>query len=200
MASILEHGIAIGIGAAIVTTVAATDIPDQIHDGVREAVCLVEGPECGGETWTEHDRPDEPEEPPAFGIGGGVEIGDVDHEDLLTVIEWAVAQQGKPYLWGGNGPDAFDCSGLIQQAYLQVGVNIPRTTTTMWPALPEVSQSELTPGDLIFLNMGSSRPQPDHMGMFIGNNQMMHCGNPCQVVTLDSYWQQRYMGARRVIT
>lgn len=203
MASLLEHAVVVGIGAALVTGVATSDVSEQFEDGVREAVCLVRGPDCEGETWTEHDRPDPPEDPPAA-YGGGVEpkldLDDLENADVAPVIEFALAQRGKPYLWGGNGPNAWDCSGIVQAAYRQIGVNTPRVTTGYYAKYPHVGYGAMIPGDLVFLNMGSNRPKPDHMGLYIGHDQMMHCGNPCRVVDLtSSYWQQRFMNGSRVV-
>lgn len=199
MPSIVEHAVVIGLGAAIVTAVVTTDITDQLHDGVREAVCLVRGPDCDSETWTEHDRPESPEDPAEFEFGV-FDFGDIEDADVRAAVEFALAQQGKPYLWGGNGPNAFDCSGLVQQAYLAAGVQIPRVTTSIHAALPQVPAGAMIPGDLVFFNMGSGRPVPDHMGMYIGGGNMMHCGNPCRVVDLgSSYWQSRFYAANRVV-
>jgi cell wall-associated NlpC family hydrolase len=73
------------------------------------------------------------------------------------IIAYALAQVGKPYQWGGTGPDAFDCSGLIYAAYRSVGIILPRTTFGMWPLQPHIPEGQEQPGDLVFFNTG---PEP----------------------------------------
>jgi len=88
----------------------------------------------------------------------------------------AVAEQqiGKPYQWGGAGPDTFDCSGLVMWSYDQVGVHIDHWTGDQWNEGAHISQSKLRPGDLIFFAYDTSRPSTiHHVGMYIGNGQMV---------------------------
>jgi cell wall-associated NlpC family hydrolase len=65
-------------------------------------------------------------------------------------VAFAYAQLGKPYLWGGTGPGAYDCSGLVQAAWAAAGVTIPRDTYQQWAALPHLATSTIQPGDLLF--------------------------------------------------
>jgi cell wall-associated NlpC family hydrolase len=65
-------------------------------------------------------------------------------------VAFAYAQLGKPYLWGGTGPGAYDCSGLVQAAWAAAGVTIPRDTYQQWAALPHIATSTIQPGDLLF--------------------------------------------------
>ena len=71
-----------------------------------------------------------------------------------TAIAFAQAQLGKPYLFGGTGPDAFDCSGLVMMAYQSAGVTIPRTSEVQYAQLPHVSPADVKPGDLVFFAGG----------------------------------------------
>jgi peptidoglycan DL-endopeptidase CwlO len=66
------------------------------------------------------------------------------------VIGFAEAQLGKPYLWGGTGPDAFDCSGLAMMAYRAAGISIPRTSEEQWTFGQQIPASQVKPGDLVF--------------------------------------------------
>ena len=65
---------------------------------------------------------------------------------VATAISYAREQLGKPYLWGGTGPDAFDCSGLMMMAYRAAGINIPRTSEDQWAWGPKISASQVEPG------------------------------------------------------
>jgi cell wall-associated NlpC family hydrolase len=93
---------------------------------------------------------------------------------VSTVIAFAEQQLGKPYLWGGTGPDAFDCSGLVMEAYRAAGIDIPRTSQQQWIWGPRVSQSQVEPGDLAFF-AGSDGTQtaPGHVGLVIGGGKMI---------------------------
>ena len=95
-------------------------------------------------------------------------------------VAYAESKLGDDYVYGGNGPNVFDCSGLMQQAWLAAGVSIPRTSFEEWDALPHISRSQLQPGDLIyFLEPGASAADgPGHVGMYIGNGMMIHATHP----------------------
>ena len=89
-----------------------------------------------------------------------------------TAIVYAEAQLGKPYLWGGTGPDAFDCSGLVMEAYAAAGVSIPRTSQEQWARGPHVTTPE--PGDLVFFaGADGTASLPGHVGLVVGNGQMI---------------------------
>ena len=111
--------------------------------------------------------------PPALGgvsdaAGHGLEGAHVRHPDLPDVpapnavaasaIAAATTRLGMPYLWGATGPNRFDCSGLMQWAYAQAGVPLPRTSRAQYAALPHVSLSDLPPGDLRLLRHRHVQP------------------------------------------
>jgi cell wall-associated NlpC family hydrolase len=103
-------------------------------------------------------------------------------------IAYAESKLGAPYVYGGNGPNVFDCSGLVQQAWLAAGVSLPRTSYEMWddPALPHISQSQLQPGDLLFFEPSSAGP--GHVAIYVGNGmylQETHPGSDLQWASLD---------------
>ncbi|MGR6919025.1 C40 family peptidase [[Actinomadura] parvosata] len=111
-------------------------------------------------------------------------------------LRFAFAQVGKPYRYGGTGPDSFDCSGLTQAAWRAAGVQLPRTTYTQWAwgAARRVPLDQLQPGDLLF-SKGLG-----HMGMYAGGGRMVHApqtGDVVKVVDLDDYWRGRLVGAIR---
>ena len=87
-------------------------------------------------------------------------------------IAYAQRQVGLPYLWGGTGPDAFDCSGLAMQAYAAAGISIPRTSQEQWAAGPQASTPE--PGDLVFFaGADGTVTSPGHVGIVTGPHTMI---------------------------
>jgi len=87
-----------------------------------------------------------------------------------AAVQAAVSQLGTPYVFGGEEEGVgFDCSGLVQWAWGQAGVTIPRTTETQWPAIPHVSLDALEPGDLLFYYNLDGDDQVDHVVMYTGS-------------------------------
>jgi cell wall-associated NlpC family hydrolase len=100
--------------------------------------------------------------------------GGVPNSSVAAAIAFAQAQLGKPYLFGGTGPDAFDCSGLVMMAYRAAGVDIPRTSQQQWLWGPQVPASQVEPGDLVFFAGGDGTPTaPGHVGLVIGHDVMI---------------------------
>jgi cell wall-associated NlpC family hydrolase len=88
----------------------------------------------------------------------------------LAAVKAAESQIGVPYVWGGETPNVgFDCSGLVQWAWAQAGIKIPRTTESQWPALVHVSLSDLEPGDLLFYYNLDDDDSIDHVVMYVGS-------------------------------
>lgn len=96
-----------------------------------------------------------------------------------AAIAFATAQIGKPYEWGAEGPDTYDCSGLTQQAWAAAGQPIPRTSQEQWRLLPRVDIRDMRPGDLIIYHADAS-----HVGMYIGNGAIVHSPRPGRTVTV----------------
>lgn len=117
-----------------------------------------------------------------------------------AAAEWALAQVGKPYLWGGAGPDAFDCSGLTMKAWASVGVGIPRVTTSQVHAGVRVELGELQPGDLLFYDTGSGA-SPSHVTMYVGGGQMVNAPSSGQTIRVEpvdgAYYSARFVAAVR---
>ncbi|CAM5355558.1 NlpC/P60 family protein OS=Streptomyces alboniger OX=132473 GN=CP975_21435 PE=3 SV=1 [Streptomyces alboniger] len=110
-----------------------------------------------------------------------------------SAVSYAYKAIGSPYVWGATGPSAFDCSGLTQAAYRAAGVSLPRTTYAQIAAGERVSRSALRPGDLVFFYSGIS-----HVGLYVGNGQMIHAPNPSAPVRLAPIDQMPFAGATRV--
>nr|WSW67268.1 NlpC/P60 family protein [Streptomyces sp. NBC_00995] len=108
-------------------------------------------------------------------------------------VAFAYTALGKPYVWGATGPSSFDCSGLTQAAYRSAGVSLPRTTYTQINAGRRVSRSELAPGDLVFFYSGIT-----HVGLYIGDGQMIHAPRPGAPVRVAPIDQMPFAGATRV--
>lgn len=90
---------------------------------------------------------------------------------------------GVPYVWGGESPNGFDCSGLVAFALSQMGVNAPRTSEAQWAWVQKISQSELQPGDLIF-ETWPGEASPGHVAIYAGNGQIIEAPGTGQNVHL----------------
>lgn len=132
------------------------------------------------------------------GSGGGSS----ETNKAQAIINTAKAQLGKPYVWGAEGPNSFDCSGLVYYVYGQHGIKMPRTSREQANVGTTISQSQLQPGDLIFSSTDGSGGV-NHVGIYIGNGQMIHAPNSNDVVKTtninSSYWQNTYVKAKRVL-
>ncbi|UYQ61671.1 NlpC/P60 family protein [Streptomyces peucetius] len=87
---------------------------------------------------------------------------------------------GRPYVWGANGPSGFDCSGLVQWSYAQAGVGLPRTSQAQANAGRRVPLSQARPGDIV-----TYRGDASHVGMYVGNGQVVHAPYPGASVRYD---------------
>lgn len=124
-----------------------------------------------------------------------------------TAMNKLMSQMGKPYRWGGTSPNTgFDCSGLIYYAYKDVvRIKMPRTANEMYhlrDAAP-INRAELETGDLVFFRI-NNRGAADHVGVYLGNGKFIQSprtGEEIRISFLDNdYWQDHYVGARRVVT
>lgn len=120
----------------------------------------------------------------------------------LDIVNYARTQLGDPYVWGAEGPDAFDCSGLVEYVFKRFGLNTPRTTADMLAGkggLQSISEAQLQPGDLI-LSKGwiSSAPNQGHVGIYAGNGKIIEAGDPVQVTTFGPTYRAHVTGFRRV--
>ncbi|MCY9787116.1 bifunctional lytic transglycosylase/C40 family peptidase [Nocardiopsis sp. EMB25] len=122
-------------------------------------------------------------------------------EQGRVAVEWALAQVGKPYLWGGTGPGAFDCSGLVMRAWEAAGVSIPRVTTDQVNSGTRVSLDGLQPGDLLFYDTGAPGGSPSHVTMYVGDGQMVNAPGSGRFVRVEpvdgTYYSARFVAAVR---
>ena len=117
------------------------------------------------------------------------------------VVIRAISLLGAPYKFGGSGPLAFDCSGLIQFVYDEVGIDVPRTAAEQFRAVMPVKRGDLEPGDLVFFKPHGSRVS--HVGIYAGSNRFVHApraGRPVELRDMDDkYYSRRFAGAGRVV-
>jgi cell wall-associated NlpC family hydrolase len=110
-------------------------------------------------------------------------------------VRFAYRQRGKPYRWGGTGPNGYDCSGLVQRAWRSAGVHIPRVARSQYRHIStKVRRSRLMPGDLVFFRgLG-------HVGMYVGRGRFIHSPHPgktVRVTRLKGYYARGLVGAAR---
>lgn len=120
------------------------------------------------------------------------------------IVAYAHTFLGLPYVYGGNGPNSFDCSGLTKYIYKHFGYNINRTATQQLKNGITVSKENLQPGDLVFFNSeGTGVNRATHVGIYIGNGEFLHASNKRLGVTItslsDPYRLRTYTTARRII-
>lgn len=120
-----------------------------------------------------------------------------------AVVSLAKQQLGKPYVWGAEGPSSFDCSGLTTYVYKNAaGISLPRTSSSQSGYGTTVSKSNLKAGDLIFFSTNGTG-NVSHVGIYIGNGEMIHSPKPGSVVQKssinNSYWNDAYLWAKRVL-
>ncbi|MFC5182130.1 C40 family peptidase [Actinomadura harenae] len=141
------------------------------------------------------------QDPTDNGSGGGSGGGGGGHYtgpasgNARKAIDFAYSQMGKPYVYGSDGPNSYDCSGLTEKSWAAAGVDIGRDTYAQWANVKHVSKSDLQPGDLVFFN------SLGHVGLYIGNGKMIHAphtGTVVQIADISSgYYQSAWYGAGR---
>jgi len=122
------------------------------------------------------------------------------------VVAVARTQLGMPYVWGGASPQtSFDCSGLVQWSYAQIGVSLPRTAQQQYDATARVVPGDLQPGDLVFFafTYPTSPSEPiTHVGIYVGGGQMINAPDEGDVVrempAFSGFWGAHFAGGGRV--
>lgn len=120
--------------------------------------------------------------------------------DKGGIIGTASRFLGTPYLFGGEGVAGIDCSSMVQQAFREHGIDLPRTALEQSKVGKEVAAGELQEGDLVFFHTYAS--YPSHVGIYLGDGKMIHASSGSGKVTISSinsdYYQSRFIGAKRV--
>jgi len=111
-----------------------------------------------------------------------------------TALSIAMAQRGKPYVWGAAGPNAFDCSGLTEYAFARAGISLPHSSRMQSRIGQPVSRAHLRPGDLVFFYSPVG-----HVGIYLGHGKMLHAPTTGQVVKITNMaFMHGFHNARRL--
>ncbi len=125
---------------------------------------------------------------------------DAEAATSQELVSTAKQYIGVPYAWGGTTTSGFDCSGFTQKVFADLGYQLNRTSAGQFAQGTAVSKQHLQIGDLVFFN--TSGQGVSHVGIYIGNNQFINASSSkgVSIASLDnSYWKNRYVGAKRVI-
>jgi cell wall-associated NlpC family hydrolase len=167
---------------------------------------VAEGPAAAAATSNDEDAADVPTVEPAT-TGEAVSVANADAL-VLDIVRIAEQNVGRPYTYGGEGTngDGFDCSGLIQFAYGEAGIALPRTSVEQARQGREISRSDdaLRPGDILtFAERGT---RVTHVGLYMGGGRFVHSASRgVQISTLGEsdpngrWWYQRWVGVRRIV-
>ncbi|OQO89465.1 hydrolase [Saccharomonospora piscinae] len=123
----------------------------------------------------------------------GGNVGKPAAPDGERIVDLAARHAGDPYVYGAEGPDRFDCSGLSQYVHARAGIDLPRTSSQQRAALPHVPKSEMRPGDLLFFHEGG---RVYHVGIFAGESRMWAAPEPGDVVKLQHIWTDSFTVGR----
>ncbi|MFI7636597.1 C40 family peptidase [Nonomuraea sp. NPDC049400] len=120
-------------------------------------------------------------------------------EQITVALQAAASKLGRPYVWGAEGPDTFDCSGLVQWAFARAGVRMPRVTHQQWVTGPQVPLSQAQPGDLIFWRSDPTNPgYISHVAIYWGNGKMIQAPRTGDVVKISPVHTRNLAGVVRV--
>lgn len=120
--------------------------------------------------------------------------------DVQALLAEASRYKGVPYVFGGNTPSGFDCSGYTKYVYEKAGIHLPRLADEQYTVGTSVSRANLKPGDLVFFE--TYEPGASHSGIYVGNGKFISATSSRGVAIADldtGYWGERYLGARRVM-
>jgi hypothetical protein len=133
-------------------------------------------------------------------LNGGTVAGMTAHPKALDAVRFALGELGKPYVWGDEGPDSYDCSGLMWAAYRSTGKTLNRVAKDQYYGTRNrpVSRYALLPGDLLFFSETSNWQDIHHVGMYIGGGKMVQAPTTGDVVKISTVWWSRFFAATRV--
>ncbi|SNC60377.1 NlpC/P60 family protein [Kytococcus aerolatus] len=132
----------------------------------------------------------------ALSVASADEAGAITQTRRRQIYYTARTKQGRPYVYGAAGPNAFDCSGLTQWAHKQYGLALPRSAAQQFRATRYIARSTVTLGDLLFIGNWT---HASHVGFYVplnGLNYIFHAPRPGRTVSLDRIWTWRYTTRR----
>ena len=136
--------------------------------------------------------------PQPFPQLGGAPLGSAD---AYQVTGTALSLRGAPYVWGGETPAGFDCSGFTQYVFARHGIRLPRQAADQYRVGARVGRGEVRAGDLVFFSTIAAGAS--HVGVALGDDQFVHAPSERGVVRVErlsgSYWSRRWLGARRIL-
>jgi len=162
----------------------------RIVAGLEDEIAKLQAEEAAAAQRAAEDAANQYYDPPSSTGGGYTPPPPGEYSGVVAIANQFL---GVPYVWGGSSPAGFDCSGLVQYCYAQMGVYLPRTTKEMLGVGSVVSINDLQPGDLVF-------PHDGHVGIYAGGGSVIHAPTFGCVVRYDSLYGGfgGFMTARRV--
>ncbi|WP_327412689.1 C40 family peptidase [Streptomyces sp. NBC_01233] len=142
---------------------------ERFSERSNRATTTTAGDDAEGETVTE-----------SVPVGSGTSV-------VESAIDFASAQVGDPYVYGGNGPNAWDCSGLVQAAYQQAKVALPRVAADQYRATTPLTRSQLQRGDLVFWSTNGRASGVYHVAIYLGGDQYLESPRPGRSVRVSSF-------------
>ena len=119
------------------------------------------------------------------------------------IVDYALNFLGYKYIWGGNSPKGFDCSGFVQYVMKHFDITIGRTCNAQYGCGTYVGRENLRPGDIVFFERTYAARGCTHVGIYIGNNEFIHAANSTKGVIISSlkenYYSSRFVGGKRMI-
>ncbi|GII77807.1 hypothetical protein Sru01_27890 [Sphaerisporangium rufum] len=138
--------------------------------------------------------------PPARGRTSWPTGSYIAADQMKAILAAAASKLGRPYVWGAEGPDTFDCSGLVQWAFRQAGVVMPRVTHQQWATGPQVPLSQAQPGDLLFWRSDPTNPgYISHVAIYWGDGKMLQAPRTGDVVKFSPVYTRNLAGVVRVV-
>ncbi len=120
------------------------------------------------------------------------------------IVDYAATLLGCKYVYGGNSPSGFDCSGYVKYVFAHFGVNLSRTSASQYSNSVRISKSDLNVGDLVFFSQTRGSSKVGHVGIYVGGGQFIHAASPGKGVRYDSlsdsYYSSHYIGSGRVLS
>lgn len=185
---------------SLALTVAAQDVQQSAYPGAYAPWQTVAGQLVA--TFAKTTGPC-PSTATATAVPPGYSIPPDTPPQVIAAIDYAVAQLGKPYVYGGTGPAGYDCSGLTMGAYLAAGIQLPRTSEEQALVGTPVNPNALEPGDLLFAAGSDGTAQaPGHVGMYLGDGYVIEAPHTGATISIDSWetaWKSQTVTIRRMV-